>query len=164
MIAELTPELPMKKTHLKTGWVRGRITGTNALKLNGADSPHIRRGWKRYYQSLLKLHQRLLSDRADQLLEIAEPLESGGIDIAKSASAEASQDLALCEVLAEQTILLQIEEALERIRNGTYGICQLTQLPIEKARLQAVPWTRFSKAAAEQLEKQPARNGAKSRK
>lgn len=139
--------------HLNKRLVRGRISGKNALDLNGAGSQPIKRGWKAYYQSLLKLHQRLLSDRADQLLEIAEPLECGGMNIAKSASDEASQNLALCEVRAEQITLHQIEEALERIRNGTYGICQLTHLPIEKARLQAVPWTQFSKAAAEHLER-----------
>jgi RNA polymerase-binding protein DksA len=38
----------------------------------------------------------------------------------------------------------QIDDALERIENGTYGICQATGKPISKGRLEAVPHTRFS--------------------
>lgn len=40
--------------------------------------------------------------------------------------------------------LKQIDEALMRIENGTYGICQATGKPISRARLEAVPHTRFS--------------------
>jgi RNA polymerase-binding protein DksA len=38
----------------------------------------------------------------------------------------------------------QIDDALERIQNGTYGICVATGKPISKARLDAVPHTRYS--------------------
>jgi len=35
------------------------------------------------------------------------------------------------------------EEALGRIRQGTFGVCQVCKQPISKARLEAVPWTRL---------------------
>lgn len=38
----------------------------------------------------------------------------------------------------------QIDDALERIDNGTFGICQATGQPISRARLEVVPHTRFS--------------------
>lgn len=38
----------------------------------------------------------------------------------------------------------QIDDALGRIENGTYGICQATGEPISKGRLEAVPHTRYS--------------------
>lgn len=41
----------------------------------------------------------------------------------------------------------QINAALERIENGTYGICVATGKPISKDRLEAVPHTRYSIAA-----------------
>jgi RNA polymerase-binding transcription factor DksA len=41
----------------------------------------------------------------------------------------------------------QINEALARIENGTYGICLATGKPISKGRLEAVPHTRYSVAA-----------------
>ena len=39
-------------------------------------------------------------------------------------------------------ILQAIEEALERIQRGTYGICRDCGEPIAEARLNAIPWTR----------------------
>lgn len=44
----------------------------------------------------------------------------------------------------ERAILKEIDEALERIRNGTYGFCQATGNPIGKARLKAKPWAKYS--------------------
>ena len=44
----------------------------------------------------------------------------------------------------EQDALNEIEEAIYRIKNGTYGICEETGKPINKQRLTVVPFTRFS--------------------
>lgn len=41
----------------------------------------------------------------------------------------------------------QIDEALQRIENKTYGICLATGKPIAKGRLEAVPHTRYSMEA-----------------
>ncbi len=43
----------------------------------------------------------------------------------------------------EQTTLKEIDAALERVRNGTYGICEGTGKPIPKARLRVKPWARY---------------------
>lgn len=48
--------------------------------------------------------------------------------------------------------LLEIEMALSRIENGTYGVCEETEEPIEVDRLFAIPWTRLSIEGAEILE------------
>lgn len=45
--------------------------------------------------------------------------------------------------------IVEIEAALARIENGTYGICEETQEPIETNRLLAIPWTRLSLEGAE---------------
>lgn len=45
--------------------------------------------------------------------------------------------------------LLEIEMALARIENGTYGICEETEEAIEPERLRAIPWTRLSIEGAE---------------
>lgn len=45
--------------------------------------------------------------------------------------------------------LLEIESALSRIENGTYGICEETEEAIEAERLLAIPWTRLSIEGAE---------------
>lgn len=45
--------------------------------------------------------------------------------------------------------LSEIEQALDRIRQDTYGICEETGNPIEEKRLQSIPWTRLSLEGAE---------------
>ena len=49
--------------------------------------------------------------------------------------------------------LREIEAALIRIDDGTYGLCEELEEPISKKRLQKVPWARLSIEAAEQLER-----------
>jgi DnaK suppressor protein len=44
----------------------------------------------------------------------------------------------------DEKYIKQIDEALERIKNGTYGICRVTGKLIGKERLEAVPTTTIS--------------------
>jgi DnaK suppressor protein len=48
--------------------------------------------------------------------------------------------------------ILEIEFALARIQNGSFGICEETQEPIETERLLAIPYTRLSIEGAEMRE------------
>lgn len=48
-----------------------------------------------------------------------------------------------------KTQILEIEFALSRMEQGTYGFCQETDEPIEIERLLAIPWTRYSIEGAE---------------
>jgi hypothetical protein len=48
------------------------------------------------------------------------------------------------------------EEALKRIEKDAYGTCELTGKPIPRARLDAIPWTRFTVEAQAQLEREGA--------
>lgn len=61
-----------------------------------------------------------------------------------------SEFLATNERLRVQ--LMEIEFALARIENGSYGICEETEEPIEPDRLVAIPWTRLSIEGAEMRE------------
>jgi len=54
----------------------------------------------------------------------------------------------------ELSRLREIESALLRIENGSYGFCEETDEPIEKKRLEKVPWARLSIAAAEEKERE----------
>jgi DnaK suppressor protein len=49
--------------------------------------------------------------------------------------------------------LRQIEMALSRIHQGTYGICEETDEPIGQSRLEKMPWATLSVEAAEEREK-----------
>ena len=54
---------------------------------------------------------------------------------------------------SEKRILTEIEDALDRIEDGTYGICQNDDVPIPKARLEAIPWARYCIICANLREK-----------
>jgi DnaK suppressor protein len=54
---------------------------------------------------------------------------------------------------SERKILMEIDEALSRIEDGTYGICQGRGESIPKERLKAIPWARYCVACATLLEK-----------
>jgi DnaK suppressor protein len=53
----------------------------------------------------------------------------------------------------EEKYVKQIDSALERVENGTYGICRVTGQKIEKERLEAVPTTTISYQAKVDAEK-----------
>ena len=54
---------------------------------------------------------------------------------------ERSRDLVLDHT--EEQKLAEIEAALGRIADGTYGICEISGDPIPYDRLEAIPWTRY---------------------
>ncbi len=54
------------------------------------------------------------------------------------------QEFTLGLVEKDRNLLREINNALSKIQNGTYGICEGTGIPIGKVRLEAAPWARFS--------------------
>jgi DnaK suppressor protein len=65
------------------------------------------------------------------------------------------QALSLDLAASQRKLLIEIDAALERIADGTYGICIVTGQPIGKARLDAKPWAKLSIEAARMQEHQP---------
>ena len=63
------------------------------------------------------------------------------------------REFALNLVSTEQDLLYEIDEALGRIENKKYGICEMTGDPIERARLKAVPYARFCLDAQSEMER-----------
>jgi len=53
----------------------------------------------------------------------------------------------------EKQLLHEIDHALDRIAEGTYGICEITGVPIPIERLRAIPWATMTVAAAAQYDK-----------
>jgi len=63
------------------------------------------------------------------------------------------QEFTLGLLESERVLLKEIDEALERIDNKTFGICQGTGKPIGKARLSARPWSKYCIEYARLIEK-----------
>ena len=67
------------------------------------------------------------------------------------------RELALELMENERELIVEIDEALNRLENGTYGICEGSGKRILKTRLAAIPWTRYCVEYARLLEKGLAR-------
>ena len=65
------------------------------------------------------------------------------------------QSLNLDLAASQRTLLTDIDDALMRIENNTYGICELLGKPIKSERLKNTPWARFSIEAARMIEDDP---------
>jgi RNA polymerase-binding protein DksA len=63
------------------------------------------------------------------------------------------QDFTLSLVESERRELFEIDQALNRLRDGTYGICEGTGESIGRPRLEAIPYTRYSIEYQRRLEK-----------
>ena len=86
-------------------------------------------------------------------LDATGDLSSMPIHMADLGSDNYEQEFALELMSSERKLLKEIDEALMRIEQGTYGICQGLNKQIPKARLNAQPWARYSVEYAEMLEK-----------
>jgi DnaK suppressor protein len=78
-------------------------------------------------------------------------------DEADLASAHISQTQALNQRDKLLFKIKEIDEALARMENGTYGVCEETGENIEEKRLIAIPWTRLSLEGAEVREREQKR-------
>jgi DnaK suppressor protein len=96
----------------------------------------------------LQRYKELLLDKQRELSSIQGDVEtrvpaSGGLegDLIDQANADAEAELQIRLHQTDARLLRAIEEALGRIRQGTFGVCQRCKQPISEARLEAVPWT-----------------------
>jgi RNA polymerase-binding transcription factor DksA len=120
---------------------------------------HVPAKWYRHYQKLQSLREALMAERADQVSEITEPLEQHSMDDADSATDEFDHNLALGMLSYEDDTLFEVDAAIQRILDGTYGICEVTGKAIPEERLRVVPWTRYTKEALERIERQQPSTG-----
>ncbi|RKX34893.1 MAG: hypothetical protein DRP71_05500 [Verrucomicrobia bacterium] len=120
----------------------------------------------RYYRLLIQLREHVnseLSLHTEDTLKRSSKEDSGDLSAYSQHVADAGtdtfdRDFALSLVSNEQEALHEVEEAINRIRTGTYGICELTGRPISKERLLAVPFARYSVESQAQVEKTTRRN------
>ena len=118
--------------------------------------PNIDPKWEKYYKRLVRLRNRLLEQQRALAQASTAESEPYGMHMADTGTDNFERDVALSLLSSDQDILYEIDEAIKRIEKGTYGICELTGKPIPKARLDAIPWARFTVEAQEQLEREGA--------
>src|SRR5256712_13174465 len=111
-------------------------------------------------EKLLNLRDAMVDSMAgvaqDTLRSRAEGSEASafGMHQADAGSDAYDRDFALSLLSQEQDALYEIDQALKRIEVGTYGKCEMSGKPIPHARLEAIPFARFTVECQSQLEKQ----------
>lgn len=156
-------EKPVKPNHIKAASLAD-ILGFNprrAQPVEPEDEAKIPEKFRRYYKLLVDLRKTLtegIALHSEETLKRSSKDDSGdlssyGQHMADAGTDTFDRDFALSLVSSEQEALTEIDAALKRIHDGTYGICEITQKPIAKDRLLAVPFTRYSAEAQKDLEK-----------
>ena len=118
------------------------------------NEPPISPKWRKYYHRLIELRDHLLREQFELTQDPLAENPKFGTHLADAGTDSYDRDFALGILSSEQDAVYEIEEALQRIRSGNYGICELTGRRIEPERLAAIPWTRFSAEAERQLERE----------
>ncbi len=110
---------------------------------------------KEFKEKLLELREKItgvINEAKEEVKELDESkgysqhqADEGTDDFGKTINMEVSNK--------EYLVLKQIDRALEKIEDGTYGICDITKKEIPKARLQAIPYATMTVDAQNKLEK-----------
>ena len=148
--------------------ILGFGTGISAVPSKPIRDPKkVPKQWQDYYDDLMKLRSSLkgaLGERSSETIGASARESSGELSLNSSDAGTETfdRDVALSMVANEQEALNEIEDAIDRIFDGSFGICQETQKPIKKNRLKAVPFTRFSLEGQDLYEKRKIKEGGSS--
>ena len=159
----LTLEKPAKPSHHKAASLAD-ILGFNPKRARSAEAiaeKDVPEKFKRYYKLLIDLRTHLTAGielHSEETLkrsakDDAGDLSSYGQHMADAGTDTFDRDFALSMVANEQEALSEIDAAIKRVHDGSYGICEVTQKPIAKDRLLAVPFTRYTAEAQKNLER-----------
>lgn len=153
---------PTKATKAKGKAKAPASSNTRVLAQQFIQKPKVNKNLK-LTPFLAKQHKRLL-DLKDTLLDSMSGVARGnlhagsetsafGMHQADAGSDAYDRDFALSMLSKEQGSLYEIDEALKRIEDGSYGICEISEKPIPHARLEALPFTRYTVDCQAELEK-----------
>ncbi|MGA8479405.1 MAG: TraR/DksA C4-type zinc finger protein [Chthoniobacterales bacterium] len=131
-------------------------TGTNNEVGDEKLSPFLKKQKAKLLQLRDSLLDAMMGVSRDTLRARAEGSEASafGMHQADAGSDAYDRDFALSLLSQEQDALYEIEEALKRIDGGTYGICEMSGKPIPHARLEAIPFARYTVECQTLIEKQ----------
>jgi DnaK suppressor protein len=106
-----------------------------------------------YKKKLLGMREQILNrgmvNRAEGLTIDREDL----VDESDHAAMIIQQSVSLNVQARDRFLLTEIENALGKFEEGTYGLCEDSEEPIDEGRLDAQPWTRYSVEAQEERER-----------
>jgi DnaK suppressor protein len=136
----------------------GQVLATGTSNDAGHEklSPFLKKQKAKLLQLRDSLLDAMMGVSRDTLRARAEGSEASafGMHQADAGSDAYDRDFALSLLSQEQDALYEIEEALKRIDGGTYGVCEMSGKPIPHARLEAIPFARYTVECQTLIEKQ----------
>lgn len=141
-----------KKTN--SGTTKGRA-GKKRQKLTKSEL-------KKYKDLLWELRDRIIEEIAflsgdnvnSSASSSSRDIERNGGDAADQGAVNFDREFALNLMSTEQDVVYEIDEALQRVEDGTYGVCEMSGDLIEKERLQVIPYARYSVTAKMEMERE----------
>ncbi len=134
---------------------RKKVSSTRVKKrsLTSADIEHFKKMLLEKRREILN-NVNEIEDEAlkKSRIDATGDLSSMPIHMADIGTDNYEQEFALGLMDGERKLLREIDEALGRIEQQTYGICEGTGKPIPKARLEAQPWAKYCVEYARMLE------------
>jgi len=165
----LDPKGPARKPLIPSG---PKATPSRALGAHGGveeppvpkatgKSPFGKRDLDKFRTMLLRKRAELVGD-VNTMETQALRGQSGSLSnlpqhMAEQGSEAYDQSLSLDLAAADRKLIREIDDALNRIAAGTFGLCERTGKPIKLERLEELPWARYSIEAARELERQSMR-------
>jgi RNA polymerase-binding transcription factor DksA len=114
----------------------------------GKHGGSVPRKWNKYHKLLIELRDHVRAElnlHSNDTLKRSQKEDAGDLSISVDAGTDNfDRDFALSLLSTEQESLKEIEAAIKRIHDGSYGVCEVTGEAISAERLEAVPFTRFS--------------------
>ena len=98
---------------------------------------------ERYERRLLDQEQQLLARIERTRVTAREPGDGSAHDVADESVNDVEKEGQLAAAETDRAVLNQVRAALRRIGDGTFGTCTVDGGPIEKERLEAIPWTPY---------------------
>jgi DnaK suppressor protein len=107
-----------------------------------------------HFRTVLReeLTRRTENVRGDQAAALEAAADDGVKDSVDMSLQDVSQELALRLGERESRMVADIDQALRRIEEGTYGVCERCGKPIDERRLEALPTARYDAACQTQIE------------
>jgi len=153
-----------RSNNIATASISELLGGSNPFRKGEGfvdESKQVPEKFRRYYRLLVDMRDALhkgLAFHSESALKKSGKDDAGDLSgysqhLADAGTDTADRDFALSLISNEQEALKEIADAIERMKKGSYGTCEITSKPIPAARLIAVPFTRYSLEGQKDLER-----------
>jgi len=153
-----------KSHNIAAASIADLLGGVNPFRKGGGmvdESKQIPEKLRRYYHLLVAMREAIqkgLAFHSEEALKKNGKDDAGDLSgysqhLADAGTDTADRDFALSLISNEQEALKEIADAIERLKSGKYGVCEITNKAIPHARLMAVPFTRYSLEGQKELER-----------